>query len=551
MSVFQGVKLKSFTAFFAAALYTIGFLSGCKEVSEEYSVVTEYSLTSEIESQTAFTETFTETSASDTVSETTVSSEITLQVETSETQTEQMSETTTEEFVAEETTAKETTTTAETTAEVTLQTESPAETAVVTVIRVPVVTEQETAYETTAETSSAETTVISEETTLAETAKPSVYGVNYYSALNYREQKGIWISYLEYDSIMKNKSESSFRNTIAAYFDNVKALDFNTVYVQARAHGDAYYDSELYPSGDRFNGTMGTSESYDALQIMIEEAHARGLSVHAWINPMRLMTDTQIKGLSDSCKISQWYNNSETNGTYIVKHSGRWYFNPAYSEVVEFIADGITEITANYDVDGIQIDDYFYPTTDSSFDSTAYKNSDTAMSLSDWREKNVNYMVKKLYNAVHSANPSAVFGISPQGSVENNYNLLYADVKKWCAEEGYCDYILPQVYFGFENASLPYGDTIALWSSMTTCSKVKLVIGLAGYKVGVEDTYAGSSGKNEWINNSDILARQMKLAAALSNYGGVAIFRYDSVFAPASAVAEQVALEIENIKKND
>ena len=88
-------------------------------------------------------------------------------------------------------------------------------------------------------TSSAETTVISEETTLAETAKPSVYGVNYYSALNYREQKGIWISYLEYDSIMKNKSESSFRNTIAAYFDNVKALDFNTVYVQARAHGDA------------------------------------------------------------------------------------------------------------------------------------------------------------------------------------------------------------------------------------------------------------------------------------------------------------------------
>ena len=546
MSFFKGVKLRGFTALAAAALYTIGLLSGCKEVSEEYSVVTEYSLISETESQTSFAETFAETAVSDTAAEVTmVTSENALQEKTTtttETQTEQTAVTT----------AEETTTAAETTTEVTLQTESPAETAVVTVIKVPVVTTEETTVETVTVTSTAsETTVTTSETTSYETVRQSVYGVNYYSALNYREQKGIWISYLEYDSIMKNKSESSFRNTIASYFDNVKALDFNTVYVQARAHGDAYYDSELYPSGDRFNGTMGTSESYDALQIMIEEAHARGLSVHAWINPMRLMTDTQIKGLSDSCKIRQWYNDSETNGTYIVKHSGRWYLNPAYSEVVEFIADGITEITANYDVDGIQIDDYFYPTTDSSFDSAAYKNSGTSMSLSDWRIKNVNSMVKKLYNAVHSANSSAVFGISPQGSVENNYNLLYADVKKWCAEEGYCDYILPQVYFGFENAALPYGDTISLWSSMTTCSKVKLVIGLAGYKVGVEDTYAGSSGKNEWINNSDILARQMKLASALSNYGGVAIFRYDSVFAPAAAVAQQVALEIENIKKND
>ena len=154
-----------------------------------------------------------------------------------------------------------------------------------------------------------------------------------------------------------------------------------------------------------------------------------------------------------------------------------------------------------------------------------------------------------MYSAVHSANSSVVFGISPQGSVENNYEQLYADVRTWCSQNGYCDYMLPQIYFGFDNASLPYEDTVSLWNSMTSGSSVKLVIGLAGYKSGVEDAYAGSSGKNEWIENSDVLARQMRFASEMSNYGGVAIFRYDSLFAPASSVAEQVSLEISNIKK--
>ena len=158
-------------------------------------------------------------------------------------------------------------------------------------------------------------------------------------------------------------------------------------------------------------------------------------------------------------------------------------------------------------------------------------------------------MVKKLYKAVHNANDSLLFGISPQGSIDNNYNELYADVRTWCAGSGYCDYILPQVYYGFDNAALPYADTISLWSSMVKSGSVKLVIGLAAYKIGAEDTYAGKSGKNEWINNDDIISRQMTLAETLDNYGGVAIYRYDSLFNPSSSVSAQVDKEIKNIEK--
>ena len=545
------VKLKNFTFIVTAVLIVIAVMCGCRAVSEDVYIPEVASETTTMTSESRImtipgNQPDAEIPAN-VSSKTSLQQEAILSEETtaetlieSKTSAEIQTETTVTEYVSETVSTESETT-------VTIQTESPAETietAAITVIKVPVAV-----TETTTEETFAETSYITEIETAAEKISPSVYGVNYYSALNFSEQKGIWISYLEYDSIMKNKSASSFRKSAAEYFDNVKSIGFNTVYVQVRAHGDAYYDSELYPSGDRFNGTMGTSESYDALEIMIEEAHSRGLSVHAWINPMRLMTESQISGLPESCKIKQWYDDPDKNGTYIVKNGSRWYFNPAYSEVVQFISDGITEIVANYDVDGIQIDDYFYPTTDKSFDSKAYSSSGTSLSLSDWRTKNVSSMVKKMYNAVHNANSSVVFGISPQGSVDNNYEQLYADVRTWCSQNGYCDYMLPQIYFGFENATLPYEDTVSLWSSMIGGSNVKLVIGLAGYKSGVEDTYAGASGKNEWIENSDVLARQMSFAAEMANYGGIAIFRYDSLFAPASSVAEQVSVEIKNIKK--
>lgn len=541
----HNVKYKAFSVIVATVLMCAN-LSACKKVSEEpwdanIQTANSVILTEEITQTAGVTE---EPEVTETVSEI-----------TEETVEELQSETALQQGTTES--AKETVTAENETPEDDLIDELNGENVTVKAETKPpkqtkasetTTTEKTTkASETTVEkTAATELTLQSESP--AETASHS-YGTNGYSALNYSEQKGIWISYLEYSSAMMNKSAKAFRSTIGEYFDNVKALSFNTVYVQVRAFGDAYYRSELFPTGDRYNGTIGAKLSYDPLEIMVEEAHSRNLSVHAWINPMRLMTDSQLKSLSDSYTIKKWYNDSDKCGKYIVKSDGRWYLNPAYPEVEKLISDGISEIVSGYDIDGIQIDDYFYPTTASSFDSAAYKASGTSASLSSWRTANINDMVKRMNKTVHSANPSVLFGISPQGSVDNNYDSLYADVKTWCRSTEYCDYILPQVYFGFDNAALPYSDTIALWSSMTSSGNVKLVIGLAGYKIGAADAYAGANGKNEWINNSDIISRQMKAAKKLGNYGGVAIFRYGSIFEPESSVAKQVNAELANIKK--
>ncbi|MCI7768440.1 MAG: family 10 glycosylhydrolase [Oscillospiraceae bacterium] len=375
--------------------------------------------------------------------------------------------------------------------------------------------------------------------TAAVSETEAYYPQSSYYPLNFDRQKAVWISYLEFDRIMRDADEASFTEALNACFDNISSLGCNTVYFQVRVYGDAYYESSLFPKGDRLTG------DYDPLEIAVKSAHDRGLSIHAWINPMRLMTDSQMKSYPESCKIGEWYNDSSLNGKYIVNSSGRWYINPAYAETVSLICDGISEIVTAYDVDGIQIDDYFYPTTDEAFDSAAYKASGTSMSLADWRRDNVTKMVRKMYETVHSANPKVLFGISPQGNTDNNFNDLYADIYTWCSTSGCCDYICPQIYFGFENSAQPYAETVDKWDKLVTSPDVKLVIGLAAYKSGTEDKYAGD-GSREWINSNDILTRQRDLTDIYN--AGYAFFRYDSLFLPSPSAAASVSAELNNLR---
>lgn len=107
-------------------------------------------------------------------------------------------------------------------------------------------------------------------------------------------------------------------------------------------------------------------------------------------------------------------------------------------------------------------------------------------------------MVRQLYLTVHGANPTAVFGISPQGNMSSDFDTLYADIYTWCGSSGYCDYICPQIYYGFENSTLPYAETVDSWAKLTG-DNISLVIGLAAYKSGTEDTYAGHGKTSGWI----------------------------------------------------
>lgn len=359
-------------------------------------------------------------------------------------------------------------------------------------------------------------------------------GYNSYSALNYDEVKGVWISFLELNG-MSSGSASSFRSSISEVYDNCVDLGINTVYVHVRSHGDAYYDSELYPRTKYLGG------SYDPLPIMIDEAHERGLSFQAWINPMRGCSTSDI-GREYGYPLYDWAGNE----TKLVSVNGYYYLNPAYDDVIELIAEGAAEIVANYDVDGIHIDDYFYPTTEKSFDNAAYQASPYT-SLSDFRFANCDRLVSALYSAVKDANDTALFGVSPQGNYDNNYYYMYADVKKWCTNSGYLDYIMPQIYFGFDNANQPFETCLAKWDNVAKSGGVPLIVGIGAYRIGDEDGWAGS-GRYEWQTDKRILARQVESSWEAYSYGGICLYSYNSLFKPSSSVKSQVEAELTALK---
>lgn len=233
-----------------------------------------------------------------------------------------------------------------------------------------------------------------------------------------------------------------------------------------------------------------------------------------------------------------------------IRYNGAVTYDPASKKAQQLIVDGVREIVEKYDVDGIHFDDYFYPTTDAGFDSAsyqAYKNKGDSLSLAAWRRQNVNDLVKQVYTAVKQADGEVLFGISPQGNMDNNYNKQFIDVKKWLSEEGYLDYICPQVYFGFKNSTCPYEQTVEEWNDLIK-NKVQLVVGLSPYKVGLEDAYAGN-GRWEWANGGDILARMVETARKEKHYQGFALFRYNSVFQPESSVRPAILEELDSLQE--
>ncbi|MBD5129943.1 MAG: family 10 glycosylhydrolase [Ruminococcaceae bacterium] len=382
--------------------------------------------------------------------------------------------------------------------------------------------------------SSTETTSSSVESSSSASSsepKPVEPGYNSYQALNYGEVKGMWISYLDIME-MSSGTESAFRSEIAAAYDNCAALGINTVYVHVRSHGDAYYYSDYFPR------TKYLSGSYDPLPIMIEEAHKRNLSFQAWINPLRMSAAKDLS-LGNGYAVYNWADTEK-----LVKVGSYYYLNPAYSDVIDVIVKGVAEIVANYNVDGLHIDDYFYPTTDAYFDSEAFYDSGYSY-ISDFRRANCDELVSSLYSAVKTANPSALFGVSCQGNMDNNYNEMYADVEKWCRNSGYLDYIMPQIYFGFDNSTQPFAQCVKNWDNLAK-GNVPLIVGLTAAKIGAEDAWAGA-GRNEWITDSAILRRQALTSMEQVSYGGVCLFRYRLLFAPDENVT-QIENEVSDLR---
>ena len=348
---------------------------------------------------------------------------------------------------------------------------------------------------------------------------------------------GMWITYAELGSFFG--AAEGFESAFNAAIEKAKGIGVNTVFVHTRAFCDAVYKSEYFPKAKYVN-----TES-DPLTVMCNIAKSQGIKIHAWINPYRVSTaSNDINNLPQDSPAYIWLNDeTQENDANVCFTDSGIYLNPASTEVKKLILDGVREIIDNYEVDGIHFDDYFYPTTDASFDEASYTayatQADLPLTLAEWRRMNVNSLVNSVYCAVKKKSADLQFGISPAADLDRCYNTLYADIEGWIGG-GYIDYIMPQLYFGFEYPleEFCFDKLLIKWQDLTK-DKITMYIGLPFYKVGTDM----SPDNTEWQRDDDIIARQIKLLEE-NNVSGYVYFSYSSLFSDADLNRRQ----LENIR---
>lgn len=334
------------------------------------------------------------------------------------------------------------------------------------------------------------------------------------------EMRGVWVSYMELS--MENessKTQKAFEDKFTEIVQKCRESGFNTLIVQVRPFCDALYKSSYFPWSHILTGTQGENPQYDALQILCDICKENNLKIHAWINPYRVSSNETPKKLSDN---NPYIKNSEIG----IKTDNGIFLDPSNETAQQLISDGVKEIAENYDVDGIQFDDYFYPTEDESFDKKQYEayiekyGKENSMSLDNWRMQNVNTLICKVYRTIKSVDSSVEFGISPQGNIGNN-DGLYADVKSWCTCKGFADYICPQIYFSLENPALTFEDCLNSWTSLDFGENVKLYVGLGGYKAG-----NGEYDEETWLLSDSILADEYDILRNNKSVRGFMLYSY-------------------------
>lgn len=330
---------------------------------------------------------------------------------------------------------------------------------------------------------------------------------------NNEELRGVWVSTvfsIDWPSTSSYGKVEAQKAEYIALLDDVQSMGLNAVFVQVRPSADAIYRSELVPWSTYLTGTPGKDPGYDPLQFMIEETHRRGMEFHAWFNPFRASTGANTKFADNHVAIQ--------HPDWMVHFNNMAYINPGIPEARQHIIDVILEVVDNYDIDGVHLDDYFYPTGESSSkkfnDDLTYKtyNFNKINSKGDWRRDNINDFVQSLGIQIHRANPNISYGISPSGVWRNQskdstgsntkasitaYDSSYADVRQWIKNE-WIDYVVPQIYWSMTRPEVRYDILANWWANEVKGTDVKLYIGHAAYKLGT--TEVGWNTAQEIIN---------------------------------------------------
>ncbi|OOB79078.1 MAG: hypothetical protein ATN33_01160 [Epulopiscium sp. Nele67-Bin001] len=318
--------------------------------------------------------------------------------------------------------------------------------------------------------------------------------------------RAVWITTVYNSDFPKNiddplKQQLEFSN----YLDELQTIGINTIMVQVRPTADALYESSINPWSNVLTGVQGQYPGYDPLAFMVHEAHKRNMEIHAWLNPYRVTT----KGQSiDELSV---FHPAVQNPSWTFEYNEALYYNPELEVVKVHIEETVREIVANYDIDGIHFDDYFYPAGYPLGDGES-KDGEEA----NRRRENVNDMVERVSKVIKETDDSVAFGISPLGIWKNDlsditgsstnggesYYNVYADTRTWIQEE-WIDYVVPQIYWEIGHDSADYETLVRWWSNEVSNTDVDLYIGHGLYKESVALEIAQQLAINEKYDQVD------------------------------------------------
>jgi uncharacterized lipoprotein YddW (UPF0748 family) len=296
-----------------------------------------------------------------------------------------------------------------------------------------------------------------------------------------REFRGVWVATvanIDWPS-QPGLPVDSQRAEMVAILDRAAAMNLNAVILQVRTAGDALYESPLEPWSEYLTGTQGRAPEpfYDPLTFAVEEAHRRGLELHAWFNPYRARHPS-AEGSAAATHISRTH--PELVGIY----GTHLWMDPGEDSVRAHSTRVILDVVRRYDVDGVHLDDYFYPYAENDSSGTEipfpddasyarYQREGGGLDRDDWRRGNVDRFVEGLYRAVKREKPWVQVGISPIGIWRPRYPMqiccydafqgLYADSRKWL-REGWLDYFVPQLYRPIAYTNLSYPILLGWWA---------------------------------------------------------------------------------------
>lgn len=288
-----------------------------------------------------------------------------------------------------------------------------------------------------------------------------------------REFRGLWIASvrnIDWPSRPGLPVEEQKRELIAI-FDRMVASRLNAALLHVRPSADALYDSKIEPWSEYLTGQMGRPPEpyYDPLAFAVEEAHRRGIELHAWLNPYR------ARRLSETTPAAETHV-TRANPELVRTYGSFLWMDPGEPAVRQRVVDVVRDIVRRYDVDGIHFDDYFYPYPEGGADfpdEQSWSRYGAGMERAEWRRRNVDDLIAEVSRAIKEERPGVLFGISPFGiwrpghprSVRglDSYEQIYADSRKWL-REGWVDYFTPQLYWARHAPQQRFTDLLRWWT---------------------------------------------------------------------------------------